>query len=322
MSAFAELGVMGEIIRGLDEIGWQLPTPIQQEAIPLILGGGDVMGAAETGTGKTGAFGIPLIQLMHENLTNTASASSAGKEQETKPKICMSMEDKEALFNIDASGTICSATSPAAWGGGRANICIKQGKYFYELVCARVGGIVRTGFATAAGAYNLGTCANGFGYGGTARKSNSNTFVEYGQPYSEGDCVGCYIDLAANQIGFTLNGADQGVAYSLPPHLKGQGLYPAICLKSAAVSVNFGATPFKFAPPAGFSPLAQAIPKFTCFNSTNVQILTLTRLPGGRIARGVLHSRNRGREQQRHDASRDRPRALARPGRAGSIEVA
>ena len=43
MAAFAELGVMGEIIRALEGIGWMLPTPIQQEAIPLILGGGDVM---------------------------------------------------------------------------------------------------------------------------------------------------------------------------------------------------------------------------------------------------------------------------------------
>jgi ATP-dependent RNA helicase DDX1 len=49
MAAFAECGVMPEIIRSLDELGWQLPTPIQQEAVPLILGGGDVLGAAETG---------------------------------------------------------------------------------------------------------------------------------------------------------------------------------------------------------------------------------------------------------------------------------
>ena len=122
MAAFAELGVMGEIIRSLEEIGWMLPTPIQQEAIPLILGGGDVMGAAETGTGKTGAFGIPLLQLIHENLTNTAQEGRAAKDKTVKPEIRMSAEDKEALFNVDGSGLMCSATSQAAWGGGRANI--------------------------------------------------------------------------------------------------------------------------------------------------------------------------------------------------------
>ena len=39
-----------------------LPTPIQAEAVPLILGGGDVMAAAETGSGKTGAFALPVLQ--------------------------------------------------------------------------------------------------------------------------------------------------------------------------------------------------------------------------------------------------------------------
>jgi ATP-dependent RNA helicase DDX1 len=41
--------VQPELIRAVDAMGWLLPTPIQAEAIPLILGGGDVMGAAETG---------------------------------------------------------------------------------------------------------------------------------------------------------------------------------------------------------------------------------------------------------------------------------
>lgn len=50
----------------------RLPTPIQAEAIPLILGGGDVLGAAETGSGKTGAFALPVLQLVHETLVAEA----------------------------------------------------------------------------------------------------------------------------------------------------------------------------------------------------------------------------------------------------------
>lgn len=46
----------------------RLPTPIQAEAVPLILGGGDVMAAAETGSGKTGAFALPVLQIVHEAL--------------------------------------------------------------------------------------------------------------------------------------------------------------------------------------------------------------------------------------------------------------
>ena len=41
----------------------RLPTPIQAEAVPLILGGGDVLAAAETGSGKTGAFALPVLQV-------------------------------------------------------------------------------------------------------------------------------------------------------------------------------------------------------------------------------------------------------------------
>ena len=68
MSAFEELGVCPELIRAADDAGWLLPTPVQAEAVPLILGGGDVLAAAETGSGKTGAFGIPVLQIVHEAL--------------------------------------------------------------------------------------------------------------------------------------------------------------------------------------------------------------------------------------------------------------
>jgi len=48
------------------------------------------------------------------------------------------------------------------------------------------------GVATAAGAYNLGTCANGFGYGGSGKSSNDSKFVDYGVPYAEvGDAFMC-----------------------------------------------------------------------------------------------------------------------------------
>jgi len=53
---FESLGLMPELIRAVDDMGWLLPTDVQDEAIPLILGGGDVMVAAETGSGKTGKY--------------------------------------------------------------------------------------------------------------------------------------------------------------------------------------------------------------------------------------------------------------------------
>jgi hypothetical protein len=74
MSAFEELGVMPEIISALDELGWLLPTPVQAEAVPLVLGGGDVCASAETGSGKTGAFAIPMLQRVHEAIRDEGKA--------------------------------------------------------------------------------------------------------------------------------------------------------------------------------------------------------------------------------------------------------
>ncbi len=61
---FADLGLAPEILRALTDQGYVHPTPIQAQAIPLVLQGRDVMGAAQTGTGKTAGFSLPIIQLL------------------------------------------------------------------------------------------------------------------------------------------------------------------------------------------------------------------------------------------------------------------
>lgn len=72
---FEDLGLSPEILQALNDQGYVHPTPIQAQAIPVVLQGGDVMGAAQTGTGKTAGFSLPIIQrlLPHAN----ASASPA-----------------------------------------------------------------------------------------------------------------------------------------------------------------------------------------------------------------------------------------------------
>ncbi len=62
MTTFAELGLAPDILRALDDLGYATPTPIQEQVIPLAIKGGDILGAAQTGTGKTAAFALPLIQ--------------------------------------------------------------------------------------------------------------------------------------------------------------------------------------------------------------------------------------------------------------------
>ena len=61
MTTFAELGLPREPPCDLDELGYTEPTPIQEQAIPELLAGHDVIGQAQTGTGKTAAFGLPLL---------------------------------------------------------------------------------------------------------------------------------------------------------------------------------------------------------------------------------------------------------------------
>ncbi len=61
---FKELGLSERIVERLTEQGMTEPTPIQEKAIPLVLQGRDVMGLAQTGTGKTAAFGLPMVHLM------------------------------------------------------------------------------------------------------------------------------------------------------------------------------------------------------------------------------------------------------------------
>jgi ATP-dependent RNA helicase RhlE len=59
---FSELGLSAAVSSPLARLGYQTPTPVQAQAIPLVLSGGDVMARAHTGTGKTAAFGLPMIQ--------------------------------------------------------------------------------------------------------------------------------------------------------------------------------------------------------------------------------------------------------------------
>jgi len=68
-SAFSKLSLAEPLARAVAEMGYESMTPIQAQAIPVVLTGRDVMGAAQTGTGKTAAFSLPLLQrlLKHEN---------------------------------------------------------------------------------------------------------------------------------------------------------------------------------------------------------------------------------------------------------------
>jgi ATP-dependent RNA helicase DeaD len=62
MTTFADLGLAPELLESIRDVGYESPSPIQEEAIPPLLKGSDVIGQAQTGSGKTAAFGLPMLQ--------------------------------------------------------------------------------------------------------------------------------------------------------------------------------------------------------------------------------------------------------------------
>ena len=62
--SFESLNLMPLILRNVHAAGYDTPTPIQNATIPLVLSGRDVLGCAQTGTGKTAAFALPMLQCL------------------------------------------------------------------------------------------------------------------------------------------------------------------------------------------------------------------------------------------------------------------
>jgi len=74
--SFAAFGLRPETLRAIRRLGWKVPTPIQAKVIPVMRRGADLVGQAQTGSGKTGAFGIPIVDAA--GLTDTADDGASG----------------------------------------------------------------------------------------------------------------------------------------------------------------------------------------------------------------------------------------------------
>ncbi len=97
MSDFKSLNLAGPIMWALDELGYTTPTPIQLKAIPDVIKGRDLMGIAQTGTGKTAAFSLPLLHHLcvndHEPPRKGARALILAPTRELASQIAVSIED-------------------------------------------------------------------------------------------------------------------------------------------------------------------------------------------------------------------------------------
>jgi len=73
LPSFEQLGLIPPLLQAVSELGYQTPSPVQEQAIPLVLAGRDLMAGAQTGTGKTAAFALPILQRLAPNSSTSTS---------------------------------------------------------------------------------------------------------------------------------------------------------------------------------------------------------------------------------------------------------
>ncbi len=107
---FDELGLNPEILKAIAEVGYQQPTPIQAQAIPVVLMGRDVLGCAQTGTGKTAGFTLPMIEIL-----------SSGRAKARMPRSLIIEPTRELAAqvadNFEKYGKYCSLNYALLIGG-------------------------------------------------------------------------------------------------------------------------------------------------------------------------------------------------------------
>ncbi|GMH78236.1 hypothetical protein TL16_g12787 [Triparma laevis f. inornata] len=261
---FDALPLLEELLEGIETSypDWYLPTAIQEEAIPLILGGGDVLAAAETGSGKTAAFALPILQLVVEHYRDISEKKQADRTRKAQASLeaivpfSLSLIDRDSAMSIASGGLCCQTRLETGWSGVRCTSGVTSGSHYFEVTCEDEG-IVRVGVSSSVSRLELGKDSGSFGYGGTAMKVNKNKFEKFGMPYSKGDVVGCFFSVNCGKVGvgWTVNGEDLGgevFNVEVPEADMGAGIFPTCAMKNAQCTFNFGKADFKFKPPEGY----------------------------------------------------------------------
>lgn len=279
MSSFEALGLCPELITAVEEKGWLLPRDVQDEAIPLILGGADVMIAAETGSGKTGALALPVLQLITETLRGVATVSAPDVMPvvlaDGRPNFQLSPHDRSEPVTIapfapsadggekplyggaGGPGLRAQCRAESGWYGARSLLGVTRGRWYWEVTLTDEG-MARIGVSTAASPVaGLGLDALSWGYGAAGKTSHAGTFGDFPAKYTAGDTIGVFLDVDAGTIGFGKNGAFVAQAFANLPKGGAAPLFPAVLISNADVVVNF-AGPFVATDLMGYKPLGSA----------------------------------------------------------------
>ncbi|MDO6499964.1 DEAD/DEAH box helicase [Photobacterium sanguinicancri] len=135
--SFHALELHPQLLKAIDELGFQTPTPVQQQAIPHVLAGEDIMAGAQTGTGKTAAFGLPLL---HQMLGNPAPVQAAGRPTVRALVLTPTRELAQQVF--DSLVTYSKYTElkmAVAYGGTSMNVQVKALQAGVDILVATPG---------------------------------------------------------------------------------------------------------------------------------------------------------------------------------------
>jgi ATP-dependent RNA helicase RhlE len=132
--SFDQLGLRPELLRAVADSGYSTPTPIQREAIPVVLAGRDLMAGAQTGTGKTAAFVLPILQRLHE--------AAAGVDRRSVRALIL-VPTRELALQVEESvrtyGTHVPLRSVTVYGGASLPDQVRELEAGAEIVVATPG---------------------------------------------------------------------------------------------------------------------------------------------------------------------------------------
>ncbi|MYM83278.1 DEAD/DEAH box helicase [Duganella sp. FT50W] len=138
--SFSSLGLSDALMRAVSETGYTTPTPIQQQAIPAVLNGGDLLAGAQTGTGKTAGFTLPLLQRLS---TDAVGAKLTSNNSPRAIRALILTPTRELAAQVEESvriyGKYTKLNSAVIFGGVGINPQIKQLKHGVDILVATPG---------------------------------------------------------------------------------------------------------------------------------------------------------------------------------------